>query len=217
MNNKWIKLVGAAAMAVGTCATVQAVPTLTLSDGIAADTKVITDNGAGDANPMNGVVTFVGSIGVWNINVDTGSTISGNPPDLDLAFLAHSTGAGTLTITYTDDVGPASGILVDAFGGTTTGSVSDKVRIGEITLLSLPTRGSYSGPAFSATGTAVLPGSAANGLFPLSISVTITDTGSDVTSGDKHVYLTPDGGTTLTLLGMALSGCAIVRRKFARA
>lgn len=73
--------------------------------------------------------TFDGSIGSWNINVDTGTGQVGGSPAMDLSFVDHfSGGAGaTLTIEWsdTDFTSLASGLETN-IGGTigSKGSVS---------------------------------------------------------------------------------------------
>ena len=45
---------------------------LTLSASTGGSVTVL-DGGAGDSNPAAGVITFIGVIGVWTINVSTGT------------------------------------------------------------------------------------------------------------------------------------------------
>jgi hypothetical protein len=47
----------------------------------------------------------------------------------------------------------------------------------------------------------------------LSLTVIINHTGAGLTTGNKNVQ-TPDGGSTVALLGLALGGVAAARRKF---
>jgi len=109
--------------------------TMTLSDGIPADTLVITDGGAGDSSPITGQILWVGTIGVWNINVDTGDSKpvigSTTQPMLSVNATAGSTGAGTLTITLADTgFGPVTpdtstfsvNTTANNIGGTATAS-----------------------------------------------------------------------------------------------
>src|SRR5690348_2337275 len=122
-----IKLV---AIAAATCAvSAYAVPTLTIFDG--STTVTIMDGGSGDSCAAAGCVVWIGTIGVWNINVDTGLTkpVTGDPThlDMDLSFAAHSTRAGNLTLSWSDDGYTVSGGAVDGIGGTTDGSVFDNI------------------------------------------------------------------------------------------
>ena len=69
-----------------------------------ASTVVINDNQAGDLNSQSNMITFLGSVGVWGINVSTGA---GSPPlsigNMDISTLDTntSTSASTLTISFT--------------------------------------------------------------------------------------------------------------------
>ena len=107
-NSKKFVLVAASICALALGADrVNAVPTLTLFDG--TTTITITDGSGLDANAAVGAVTFSGRIGVWDVNVSTGITKpvigSSTVPMMDLNSVDHSTGAGTLTITFS--VSPA--------------------------------------------------------------------------------------------------------------
>jgi len=199
------------AIAVVTCAgSAYAVPTLTLQSG--ATTITIADQGAGDSNPALGVVTFVGAIGVWNINVDTGSTKPAVTGEMDLAFLAHATAAGSLKITFSDSGFQGLDLLADVIGGTRAlnASVTDQILVNNVVVMTL-------GPF--ATGTTAFSGntSALVDLSPsdvVSLVVTITARGPGTTSGDKNLGGTtvPDGGSAVALLGIALTGIEGARR-----
>lgn len=197
------------AVAVATCAiSAYAVPTMTIFDG--TTTVTITDGGAGDSCPDTGCVVWIGTIGVWNINVDTGLTkpASGTPThlDMDLSFVAHSTAAGTLSITWSDDGYMVSGGGVDTIGGTTDGSVSDNVLINGGAVLSL---GPFGPGAFSDTTTGTIT---LNPSDIIALQVNITQSGSGTTTGDKNLKV-PEGGSTLALLGIAMVGLEGLRRK----
>src|SRR5262245_22975490 len=78
-------------------ATANATLTLTLQQG--AISKNIEDNQAYDSNPLTGVVTYIGSVGVFSINVTTGISGSANTlPNvlMDVNTVNQSTAAGTL-------------------------------------------------------------------------------------------------------------------------
>ena len=51
----------------------------------------VDDGGPGDLNPATGAITFLGTIGIWNLNVSTGVTypLVGSPlsPFLDLSSI----------------------------------------------------------------------------------------------------------------------------------
>ena len=87
-----------------------------------ATTVTVADGGVGDANPVDGAITFIGSIGSWNLNVGTGlgPNVLG-PATMDLASVSTAfLGAIdplTVSLTQTDIMSPAIGFLMD-FGGT---------------------------------------------------------------------------------------------------
>jgi len=186
-----------------------AVPTLTLFDG--TTTVTILDNGSGDSNPLPGVVTFIGAIGVWDINIDSGFTkpaIGGvTSPHMDLSFSAHSTGAGTLTLGFSDSGFMASGVGRDTIGGTQdNGSVIDYIRVNGSNVITL---GPFVGSPFSGTATGGITLTSSD---ILSLIVGIDHTAAGLTTGDKDLTV-PDGGSAVALLGIALVGVEALRRK----
>lgn len=195
----------------GLCATAHAIPTLTIDDGVNTPI-VISDNGAGDLFSSDGWVTWGGTIGDWILNVDTGVTKpavgSVTQPVMDLHFIAQSAAAGTLTLTFSEDGFDSTGGIRDLIGGTTSGLVWDNVYKGTELLVASGPLGSG---AFSDTsyGSVSL---APSDIF--SVQVIIQHDGAGLTSGDKEVSV-PDGGTTVMLLGGALSIFGLVRKKLA--
>ena len=189
---------------------VYAVPTLTIFDG--TTTITVLDNGAGDSNPLPGVVTWIGTIGLWNINIDSGFTkpaVGGvTNPQMDLSFSGHSIAAGNLTLSFSDDGFNASGTAVDTLGGTQdNGSVTDCVQKNGSNVLVI---GPLKGSPFSGTAMGNIT------LTPtdlLSLVVYIRHTSAGLTTGDKNVVV-PDGGSAVALLGVALAGIEGVRRMF---
>jgi hypothetical protein len=104
---------------------------LRIEDVISGAGAVITDNGAGDINPLVGVITFSGSVpGGFTVNVTTGLSkpmIGGitNIAEMDLNSVnVQTSGAGTLRITLedTDFIAGANGTL--AFLGGVGGTLS---------------------------------------------------------------------------------------------
>ena len=218
---KYLTLAAAVAgLAVGSA---YAVPTLTISDG--TTTQTITDGSAGDGNSNVGAVTWVGSVGAWTLNVDTGSTKpyvgSVSSPQMDLSFLAGSNAAGTLTITFTDwgFVVP-NGQVNDMINGNSNvaGTVTDNVikNWGLASAQNIVTLGPLNDLSFTSTGSGhVVLGAQAVPNDSLSIQVVITHNGAGLTSGDKLVTVpVPDGGTTAVLLGLGLLGVGFVARRF---
>jgi hypothetical protein len=202
-------LTALAAIVLLTCATsAYAVATLTIFDG--TTTITVADGSGADQNPNAGVVTWSGTIGVWNINVDTGFSkpAVGSPtsPVLDLSFSANSTAAGTLTLTFTDNGFTASGTGVDTLGGTqANGSVSDNIQVNGNTIIHM---GPLAGSPFSGTATGGVTVGAAD---VLGIQMVINHTASGLTTGNKNLTI-PDGGSAVALLGIALTGLEGVRR-----
>jgi hypothetical protein len=218
MRNNLLKL-GAAMSAVvmGGYTAANAVPTLTLFDGTTSVT--VLDGGAGDAAPGTaGQVLYSGGFGVWNIIVTTGISkpqggFSAINPGLDLSFILTSTGAGNLTMTWSDtDFGPASGNFNASIGGTfaTTGGSAafttyyDPANLVPATTL-LTAEQDYSGSSnFGGSGSASV--GSLNYPFSLSEVVKITHNGIGVSSGDATITTAvPDAGSTLMLLGTAMS------------
>lgn len=123
-------LIGLAALAASAVSvSAHAVPQLRFSDGI--NTVTVTDGGAGDINPLAGVVVFNGAIGDFSVNVTTRITkpLLGSPTDpvLDLNSI-DVTGAagGVLTIEFTETDFFSSGSPVNlstTVGGVTTNTV----------------------------------------------------------------------------------------------
>jgi hypothetical protein len=195
-----------------------AIPQLRIFDG--TTTLTVTDNDANDASSSNGVVTWNGTIGIWNINVDTGLTKpllgSASNPYLELNFVDFSSGAGTLTLSFTDtDFGPTFGGAFSAIGGTTAGTIgyatyggTSNTPFDTFNLLSsqgLFSAGSYSG---SAAG-----GSIANdGPYSLTQVITITHRSSGVSSGDAELRV-PEGGTSIAMLGMGICVLGLYGRR----
>lgn len=187
-----------------------------------AGSKSITDNAEGDRNPEKGVVTFIGGVGVWFLNVDTGITKpaigSATSPMMDLNFVAGSSGAGTLTITFSDtEFGPlpvASAEFALHFGGTlTTGgdvtyaaTVNGAGIIAEIGPLS---RSPYAATAYGLATRVDAP-------FDLDQTVVLTHRVSGVSSGNAVLAMVPEPSTSLLgallLLPVTASTVSLLRR-----
>jgi len=215
----------AVAFTIGLTASAYAVPTLWITDG--TNSVVISDQGAGDVSSVLGQVTWTGSIGNWNLNVDTGITYPALGtlvfPQLDLAFVAGSNGSGgTLWIEFSaDGFGPSSGTSAASIGGTTDGTVAAWTGGGTSNALFdsstvLEDFGTFGGPSFSGS---LIGGVVTNaGPYSLTEVIKITHGGSAITSGDLKLSV-PDGGATALLLGLGLLGVGVFarRRKGAKA
>jgi len=208
-----VKHLASVTAVVALSASAYATPTLTINDGVNLPI-VVTDNGVGDFNPLIGVVDWSGQVGVWTINLDSGTTKpvlgSALSPVMDLFFKAISGGgAGDLWITFSEDGFTAAGGVIDLIGGTTAGTVTDwvyKNGVGLVTSVGPLGPGVYAGTA---------SGSVALGAGDtLGVVVKIHHDGNGITTGDKYVAVAvPDGGVTLLLLGTALAGLSILRKR----
>jgi hypothetical protein len=225
--NRLLQYLTMAAVAVGLTAAVHAVPTLTINDG-ANPVVTVTDGsvvvGAVDANPAVGAVTWVGSVGVWTINVDTGVTMPaiGGPwnPALDLHFLDVSSVPATLTLTFSEGGFMQPGVAAAWIGGTTQGTVLYQTFWtggGPLTTLGAYGPALPPGTPFDYSGSQA-GGTVGPGPYSLTQVITITHTavGNLTTSGDAFLRV-PDNGTSIALLGAGITLLALfsrVRRHF---
>jgi hypothetical protein len=207
---------------VAVCAAAQsahAVATLRLDDTISAPVSVV-DNTPGDANPLAGVVTFIGSLGSWTVNVTTGITKpalgSAITPSMDLNSVnVSSSGAASLIIEFTEtDFGPLGDAAFDTnVGGSTGGSASFAAFLSEAnTAFGTDTQisglGSFSGGAFSgATSIEMDPLDP----FALTLRASVSHTGAVATSFNMDVQASASPvpqPATMLLLASGVLGVA---------
>ncbi|MBI5142647.1 MAG: hypothetical protein HZA20_10755 [Nitrospirae bacterium] len=191
-----------AMLALFTAGSIEAAPTITLSDG--ANTVTVVDGGAGDTNATPGIVGFSGPIGLWVVNVTTGigSPLFGLPGlpqthldsvDLSMAPPIAPAGSKYIDIMLTDTVpGPLVALnLQTTYGLVTQGSVWIQTYAnGSLLLDSGLLAGSFQQSGFSGSMTTLMPS-----LDPITLMTAVrvthpgTAIGSEITS--FHINIAP--------------------------
>jgi hypothetical protein len=200
-----------------------AIPTLIISDGTTS-TSVTSANGIVQYSTAN-------FDGAWSVVISSGTTKpadgSATNPFMDLSITATAltlSPARNLTISFFDTgYGPFNGSLAAILSGHVTTGTGQAVsyntywsalNAGATTTL-LTASGSLSPAFYNSSQTGSI--SDAN---PFSITQVVTINGTATGPGgsyslDASLSSVPDGGTTVMLLGAALSGLAFLRRKLA--
>ena len=224
-------------LVMGFSSSAYALATISLFDSAVMGAPVlIEDGGLFDADGMlDGNVTYIeavsgllgGSGSIFStVVVTTGLTTLGPPgfPRLDLNNISvSSTGAGTLTIGFSDDSFTFSPVLNGwnaLIGGTTNGTISYSALLDDG-----PGGMLFSGVSLGSTGVlgpGLVGGSFASsltptaGMYALTQFVTITHTaGGQASSFNAELTAAPEP-TTLVLLGFGLLGVGYLGRRKSR-
>jgi hypothetical protein len=206
---------------------------LTVSDG---NGHTITLSGTTGALTYDSSVS--GGLGDWDIVITSGTAKpplgsggSAANPFLDLGILAEYVGTGapgsTLTVTFFGTgYGPTSGHaqaqltghMVNGAGGTVSFNTYYSALNAGATTTGIAASGplSPSGGQYSFTGS----GGVNAALYSETEVVTLNGRAGGSNAGeysiDASLSTVPDGGTTLVLLGSALSSLALLRKRFAK-
>jgi VPDSG-CTERM motif len=216
------------AVVLGLTGSATAIPTIWVSDkGGGLSTDPVTS--------PSGVVTYTSTDPFWTIVVSTGvvyppaigqGTLSS--PVMDISVTATSVGGANASdhpltvILGADGFGPTSdGFLATLSGHAPTGT-GQQVTFDTFYSTANPnampadTALTSSGSLLNYNGTWMSTGLDLAAPYSLSEVVTIQATGDGATySLDGSLTTVPDGGTTVLLLGAALSGLGLIRRKLA--
>ncbi len=217
MKSHLLKLTATLAAFGFVTATAHAVAVLTLSDGV-NPIVIVNDNNLGvgantaDGNASTlGALSFNGTIGNWSINVAVGTTqpVETAPtPSMHLSSVNNSSGAGTMVVTFTDTFtfAQANKLLAGIGGAQPNGSVKYEVVV--------------NGSVFNIGTSALNPFAFSSGYIAYSAGTyditqrtTITHSAAGTTSVDATVSRAPDASSTLALLGGALIGLGLIRRR----
>jgi hypothetical protein len=194
---------------------------ITVSDGVNPSITV-SDGGLLDMSAGDGVVTFMGAVGNWSMNVTTGTSYpmigAQDFPMIDLNSVDVSSSAGgdltlSVTDTYANWEALSSGItgFMGSVGGTTSGTVNVTFDINGVSHSILWDDMTTFGSAFAASQNWMgVPGSVGDP-FDLTITAVINHSAAGMTSFDAEIVPAPvpEPGT-MALLGIVLLRLAFV-------
>lgn len=213
--SKWVlPLVAAGVLGLAGAPSAHGVPTLSISDGLGHTLSLSNSSGG---------ITYTGTLGNFSLNITSGvATGDALLPGLNFS----ATGTGMLTIMFSNtSFGTLPGSISSQIGGQTSGIAAfgtyadaGNRLFGNNTLLS--TGGPFRGGAFSGTVSATF---AVPGPFSLTEKIVIVQSVFGTTSfgttindpvvTTPTVPTVPDAGATAPLLGLALLGIGLARRK----
>lgn len=178
----------------------------------------IVDTSTGNSQYVpitGGTAHYAGSVGNYSVAISTGITIQGgaNPIiDLDVAQATAGQGATSLQIYYSaGGFGPSTGnYTLNTFLGT-GGPVTTSAYLSTANTAFGLTTSLGGSPDVAGTITVNSTGSIGSVQSPYSLTICDTITGSIVSMDSK--LSVPDGGSSLMLLGSALSVAGMIRRK----
>jgi hypothetical protein len=209
--SKWVlPLVAAGVLGLASAPSAHGVPTLSISDGL-GHTLNLSSSSTG--------ITYTGTLGNFTLSITSGvATGDALLPGLNFS----ATGTGILTVMFSNtSFGTLAGSISSQISGRTSGIVAFATYadagnrlFGTTTLLSTggPFRGAFSG---ARSATFPIPGP-----FSLTEKIVIvqsvrgtTSFGTAVVDPVPNVPTIPDAGATALLLGLALLGIGLARRK----
>src|SRR5947207_3531290 len=218
--SKWVlPLVAAGVLGLASAPSAHGVATLSISDGL-GHTLNLSSSSSG--------ITYTGILGNFTLNITSGvATSDALLPGLNFS----ATGTGILTILLSNtSFGALSGSITSQISGQTSGTTAfatfadaGNLLFGISTLLSRG--GPFTSGAFSGTASATYP---VPGPFSLTEKIVIVQSVFGTTSFGTTVkdpvvvgpvgpvgpvVLVPDAGATAPLLGLALLGIGLARRK----
>src|SRR6267378_1888501 len=218
--SKWVlPLVAAGVLGLAGAPSAHGVPTLSISDGLGHTLSLSNSSGG---------ITYTGTLGNFSLNITSGvATGDALLPGLNFS----ATGTGMLTIMFSNtSFGTLPGSISSQISGQTSGiaamgtyAAAGNRLFGTTTLLS--TGGPFRGGAFSGTASATYP---VPGPFSLTEKIVIVQSVRGTTSFGTTIKdpvvvgpvgpiapipTVPDAGATAPLLGLALLGIGLARRK----